>query len=144
MNTFTPGPWEARTGRANTSVYIQGTGHSVAIGCREADARLIAAAPELYAVLASVSQSDVHPALWVRIRAALARADAAAHDAHYVTITPELARDRSMLSARIRGAIGPITARDVGKRVYLTPGEYDVQVENDEQLARRLAGGRDL
>lgn len=42
----TPGPWAARTGRANTTVYA-GPAYAVALGCRAADARLIAAAPEL-------------------------------------------------------------------------------------------------
>lgn len=41
----TPGPWVAKTGRANTSVYAGA--YAVAVGCCPADARLIAAAPAL-------------------------------------------------------------------------------------------------
>lgn len=51
MSKHTPGPWQARTGRANTSVYVEGTQHAVAVGCKEPDARLIAAAPDMLEAL---------------------------------------------------------------------------------------------
>jgi hypothetical protein len=45
----TPGPWVAKTGTANTSVYSGA--FAVAVGCKESDARLIAAAPALLEAL---------------------------------------------------------------------------------------------
>lgn len=50
----TPGPWEARAGRANTTVYQEGTAHAVALGCSQADAEFIAAMPRLLGLIERV------------------------------------------------------------------------------------------
>lgn len=75
----TPGPWEARTGRANTAVYAGA--YAVAVGCKEADARLIAAVPELLNALRRVDAylydsrmpADDYDSMMRDVRALLAR-----------------------------------------------------------------------
>lgn len=53
MNDYTPGPWEVRP---DMSVEDTETGTTIAAFCEEANARLIAAAPDLLAALEAVMQ----------------------------------------------------------------------------------------
>lgn len=82
MSKFTPGPWEAKSFAGIINVWS--TSHrkhdssAVAYDCSEADARLIAAAPELLSALEIAAEMLCDMPLmdprFVQIRAAIAKA----------------------------------------------------------------------
>ena len=88
---FTPGPWKALRGHAywEVSPQVRGDGQPFTIcdccptaprcpdgGLQEANAHLIAAAPEMYDMLKTIENDDgsVPGWLWDRIQATLAKA----------------------------------------------------------------------
>ena len=83
MNNHTPGPWKVGTKYA-TDIYADRAGHAIARTCNpqaegesEANARLMAAAPELLLacqnLMAGVDDSDMNPN-FVYARAAIEKA----------------------------------------------------------------------
>lgn len=87
MNKYTPGPWHVETahpkftGDVRCDVYPpqdlpMGSRIPVATSIHPENARLIAAAPELFACVKEVlwSHGELNAALWNRLRTALANA----------------------------------------------------------------------
>lgn len=70
QNTHTPGPWavESEDGVDFTVLGGKGQQARVAVECSERDARLIAAAPDLLAVLWAIHANAAESPEWIRAR----------------------------------------------------------------------------
>jgi hypothetical protein len=82
MSKFSPGPW--RYTEDGGQGYVRDATDETVFTCddlgayarRKSDARLIAAAPEMYELLASLARTTLNPDTWVeRVRTLLARID---------------------------------------------------------------------
>jgi hypothetical protein len=78
MTKYTPGPWKAQEFAGQINIWGKPKGAAVAYDCRTpADARLIAAAPELLAACRAIEESHLgghYSAAFEAVRDAIAKA----------------------------------------------------------------------